>query len=240
MNKNLPWEFEVKSLKASGSIFCRVSKKMSRKSRLKIFIWILAEKWTKCAQDFKSFSFFQMVNMLAVIKSHSKSSKSLWSQTASTNGEPCLIPYLPGAPNKSLWWTGNFPNDPKKTQKRKSNIQGVFLDKTWKVYFLVGNHLKREISRKWWKTTFPARKCVMTSSKIGVLSEFHFSLSFFIFWVSFQISIFKMIEKLFRTLETADDGVKNYENSKNWRKCDIQAPLQGPGDLYRPLNFWYT
>ena len=142
MNKNLPWEFEVKSLKASGSIFCRVSKKMSRKSRLKIFIWILAEKWTKCAQDFKSFSFFQMVNMLAVIKSHSKSSKSLWSQTASTNGEPCLIPYLPGAPNKSLWWTGNFPNDPKKTQKRKSNIQGVFLDKTWKVHFLVGNHLK--------------------------------------------------------------------------------------------------
>ena len=71
----------------------------------------------------------------------------------------------------------------------------------------------------------------MTSSKIGVLSEFHFSLSFFIFWVSFQISIFKMIEKLFRTLETADDGVKNYENSKNWRKCDIQAPLQGQGDL---------
>ena len=142
MNKNLPWEFEVKSLKASGSIFCRVSKKMSRKSRLKIFIWILAEKWTKCAQDFKSFSFFQMVNMLAVIKSHSKSSKSLWSQTASTNGEPCLIPYLPGAPNKSLWWTGDFPHDPKKTQKRKSNIQGVFLDKAWKVHFLVGNHLK--------------------------------------------------------------------------------------------------
>ena len=80
----------------------------------------------------------------------------------------------------------------------------------------------------------------MTSSKNGALTEFHFSLSFFIFWVSFQISIFKMIEKLFRTLETADDGVKNYENSKNWRKCDIQAPLQGPGDLYRPLNFWYT
>ena len=39
-----------------------------------------------------------------------------------------------------------------------------------------------------------------------------FSSSIFIFWVSFQTSIFKMIEKLFRTLETADDGVKTNEN----------------------------
>ena len=32
---------------------------------------------------------------------------------------------------------------------------------------------------------------------------------FFIFWVIFQVSIIKMIEKLFRTLEIADDGAKD-------------------------------
>ena len=80
----------------------------------------------------------------------------------------------------------------------------------------------------------------MTSSKIGVPSEFLFSSSIFIFWVSFQTSIFKMIEKPFRTLETADDGVKKHENLKKWRKCDIQAPLKGQGNLKRPRNLRYT
>ena len=76
--------------------------------------------------------------------------------------------------------------------------------------------------------------------KNGVLLGFHFSLIHFIFGISFQVSIFKMIEKLFRTLETADDGVKNHENSKNWRKHDIVAPLQGQDKLGRPWNLRCT
>ena len=138
MNKKLPWEFEIKSLKASGSIFCRVSKKNVEKITFKDFYLDFGWKRDKMCPTFQIFFLFPKGEHISSHKSHSK---SLWSQTASTNGEPCLIPYLPDAPNKSLWWTGNSPNDPKKTQKRKSSIQGVFLDQTWKVHFLVGNHL---------------------------------------------------------------------------------------------------
>jgi len=95
----------------------------------------LAEKRTKYAQDVISFAFFRKLNILAVMKSHSKTSKSLWSQTASTNGEPCQIPFSAAALNKSLWWTGEFPKWPKKPQNRSSRCRGSLYSKFEKYTF---------------------------------------------------------------------------------------------------------
>ena len=79
----------------------------------------------------------------------------------------------------------------------------------------------------------------MTSSKTETPSDFQFSFFVFIFWTSFQVPIFKSVKKLLQTLGPVKGGFKNLENSKNQRKSDIPAPLQGQDHFYRPSNFRY-
>ena len=73
--------------------------------------------------------------------------------------------------------------------------------------------------------TFSAQIFVMTSSKIGIQSDFQFYFCVFIFWTSLQDLIFKRVEKLLWTLDTVEGAFKMQQNTKNRLKYDIPAPL---------------
>ena len=121
-----------------------IPKTQLRKWRLNFFIWSLAQKRAHRLWMSTLSVYSESLTSLEPFQSHSKSSKSLWSQTASTNGEPCQIPFLAAALNKSLWWTGEFPKWPKKPQNRSSRCRGSLYSKLEKYTF-------------WWVSTLSVK-----------------------------------------------------------------------------------
>lgn len=101
------WKFHGKRDFGSSEIRCKRLKVLfGEKAVLMLWSWKSVKKHTKnrLSQLFNeiSWKFNPSVSQTA-IKSHSKSSKSLWSLTASTNGEPRDVPSYQYALYSSLW-----------------------------------------------------------------------------------------------------------------------------------------
>lgn len=84
--------------------------------------------------------------------------------------------------------------------------------------------------------TFCAQISVMTSSKIGIQSDFQFHCFVFIFWTSFQVTIFKRVEKLLWTLDTIEGAFKMHQNTKKSSKIRCSSPSVAPSTLSKDLN----
>ena len=111
-------KLQDKKFQHSSSIYCRISRKIRRKSRFKYLLYNLGKKRTKFTKNFAFFAWFKKLIISTAMKS------------LSSHFDHCQISSKLLAERNLLWWAGKFANDKKDSPELK-----VYNRESFKVNF---------------------------------------------------------------------------------------------------------